>query len=57
MVQSLKISAYVSEAGKTKVNMFFKSAENILLTRIKLKVKTPVYASEKRNCICNFPTQ
>lgn len=32
------IAAYVTEEGKTKVNMFFKSSEMIQITKIRIKV-------------------
>ena len=33
-------SAYVTEEGKMKVNMFFKSAEYVQLTKIRIKVSS-----------------
>jgi hypothetical protein len=35
----ISILAYITEEGKTKVNMFFKAPDNIQLTKIRIKVK------------------
>lgn len=36
------LSAYITEEGKTKVNMFFKSSEMIQLTKVRLKVSQQI---------------
>ncbi len=40
VILSVLFTVYLSADGKTKVNMFFKAADFIQLTKVRIKVKT-----------------
>ena len=46
----MNVPAYVTEEGKMKVNMFFKSAEYVQLTKIRIKVRKFRWIGSSRHC-------